>query len=510
MSFWSLTSSNFIPNLVKKGEAVILFQIDKNSQVPVYRQIIQKIIHFIDEGILIAGNPLPATRILAAKLEVNRSTVYRAYQELISLGYIESEPGSYTRVRKRIQPVPLDTPRKSRIRWSQRSTDFGRALYRTYENFHPEYTTPESSKDVINLSQLDLDPRLFPVDDFRRCINQVFSLHGSPMLQYGSYPGYAPLRKTISLRLRMHGISIAPDEILITSGAQQAIDLILRLLIRKSDTVAVEMPTYANFIPLLRGHQAEIMGIPMLEEGMDLEYFQRSMKKRLPALLYTIPNFHNPTGITTSQEHREKLLTLCGIHGIPIVEDGFEEDMKYLGRVVLPIKSIDHNGVVIYLGTFSKVLFPGIRIGWIAADMECIRRLTAIKRFTDISTNQVVQIALDQFIRLGYYDLNIRRLHRIFRKRMQHALSAMETYMPAHVTWTKPLGGYTIWVHLHNSVDENRLKQRMLANGVLVSHGSYFFVNGRHRDAVRLSISRLNEEEIEVGIKRFSKVLTDL
>ena len=220
-----------------------------------------------------------------------------------------------------------------------------------------------------------------------------------------------------------------------------------------------------------------------------------------------MPNFQNPTGITTSHEHRERLLTICLKHRVPIVEDGFEEDMKYFGKVPLPIKSIDEDNVVIYLGTFSKALFPGLRIGWVTADRECISRMTAVKRFSDLTSSQFVQMIMHEFIKNGYYDRQLKRLHRVFRKRMQLALEQMETCFPEETPWTKPAGGYTIWVTLPKKMDEARLHEFMLEQGVVVSPGSYYYPRKKTSEHFRISISRLDEQEITEGIARAGNAL---
>jgi DNA-binding transcriptional MocR family regulator len=334
---------------------------------------------------------------------------------------------------------------------------------------------------------------------------------GPKILSYGEYQGYEPLRQDIAHRLQIHGISANPDEILITNGAQQAIELVLKLFGKKGSHVAIEEPTYANVIPLIHLNGLQISGIPMESDGMNLPILEDTIKKQKPSLVYTIPNFQNPTGITTSQIHREELLTICEKHQVPVIEDGFEEEMKYFGKAVLPIKSMDKKKVVIYLSTFSKVLFPGIRMGWIAADKECIARLTAIKRFCDLSSSTVIQAALSAFIRNGYYNAHLRRMHRTYRKRMSTALESLDAWMPDTVTWTKPDGGYTLWVSLPNSYGtEKAFKAALINNGVLVSPGIYYYYGSKEQKSFRISISSLNEKEIAEGVSRLGKALTQI
>jgi DNA-binding transcriptional MocR family regulator len=489
---------------------MILIQIHRDVSTPIYRQIIDSIIKLIEEGSIRVGDPLPPTRILAQQLGIDRSTVYRAYQELYSMGYVESVPGSYTRVRKRPKIALLKDRYKGALVWKEKSASRSDLIYQTYLHYTPEYDSSKDDSEVINLSQLDLDAHLFPLDDFKRSMSQAFDLQGEKLLCYGSGRGYQPLRETIANRLRMHGIAVIPNEILITNGAQQALELILKLFTEPGDKVVVESPTYANLLPLLRFYLVDVDEIPMREDGMDLDLLEQSLDSRTASFLYTIPNFQNPTGISTSQGHRERLLSLCEKHDVPIVEDGFEEEMKYFGKVVLPIMSMDERKIVLYVGTFSKVLFPGIRIGWIAADEECIERLTAIKRFSDISTSHVVQVAMYHFLQMGYYDLNLRHLHRVFRKRMQIAIQAMESYFPARISWTRPMGGYTIWVRMLFRVNESLLKETTSNRGVLVSPGSYYFNTGDRGDYFRISIASLEEDEIREGIHRLGLALKDL
>lgn len=439
---------------------------------------------------------------------MNRTTVVRAYEELQALGYLQSRPGSYNRVQKRRKEVEYNAQRKSLLTWERISSKPARELYELFLRYSPE--RPLGSKfngKAINISQLDPDPRLYPTDEFRRCLRHVLKEHGPGSLEYGTYKGYLPLRRLIARRLRLHGISVSEEEILITNGAQQAIDLIIRLFADHAKKVAVEAPTYANVLPLIQFNGQKIVRIPMKEDGMDLDSLEKVLSTEKVSFVYTIPNFQNPTGITTSHQHREKLLNICLKHKIPIVEDGFEEEMKYYGNVPLPIKSIDDKNIVIYLGTFSKALFPGLRIGWITADRECINRITAIKRFSDLTSGNLVQMVLYDFLKRGYYDLHLKRLHRIFRSRMQLALKTIEKCFPQKVQWTRPSGGYTIWVKMPRKFTETELHSFLSRYRVIVSPGSYYFPQTRTSAYFRISIARMDEGEIKEGISRLGRAL---
>jgi len=490
---------------------MLIIRIDKSSPRPLYKQIIEEIKTLIDQGTIKSGKPLPSTRDLANKLGINRSTVYEAYAELQALGYLHSRPGSYNIVQKRLKEVIYNPERRSAISWEEASQNEAKKLYKTFSHYSPEgFASGEFRPQAISLSALDPDSRLFPVIEFRRCVNQVLRSLGSKSMEYGDHKGYRLLREYIAQRSRLHGISVSAEEILITNGAQQAIDLTARLLGGPGKKVVIEAPTYANVIPLFEFHGMEILGIPMRENGMDLRHLEKVLDSRQVSFVYTIPNFQNPTGITTSHHHREKLLEICLKRRVPIVEDGFEEDMKYFGKVPLPIKSIDEKNIVIYIGTFSKALFPGLRIGWITADKECIERMTAIKRFSDLSSGNLVQMVIYLFCKEGYYDLHLRRLHRIFRRRMQVALATIKECFPRAVTWTYPLGGYTIWVKIPKKMPEAKLHKSLLPYSVLVSPGEYYFPDQKASEYFRISIARLNEEEIRQGLLRLGKALHSL
>jgi DNA-binding transcriptional MocR family regulator len=271
--------------------------------------------------------------------------------------------------------------------------------------------------------------------------------------------------------------------------------------------VVVEAPTYGHALPLFRLHGVTLQSVPMRADGMDLDALARILARRHPALVYTIPNFHNPTGITTSQAHRERLLALAEKHGVPLLEDGFEEEMKYFGRAVLPIKSMDTRGIVIYVGTFSKVIFPGLRVGWLAASRDGIERLLAINRFASLSGPNVIHAALDRFCRAGDYESHVRRLHTAYRRRMLAMLRALDAYLPAKgVEWTRPAGGYTLWVRLEGRrMKEADLMAHLTAHGLLVSPGSPFFNSPPAESCFRLSVANLTEAEIETGCQRLGK-----
>lgn len=488
----------------------MMLTIDRRGPQPLYRQVFDGVRALVDAGTLQAGQALPSSRRLASQLGVDRATVAQAYAELQAMGYVGSRPGSYTIVQKRGGIGTDPGVAGHEIDWRSRARPEAERTWRAYRG-HPAEAPARSGprKKAVSLAQLDPDPRLFPLGRIHRTFSRALWEHAAEPFEYGSHQGYAPLRDHLARRMRLHGIAAAGDDILVTNGAQQALDLIIRVFGRPGSTVVVEAPTYALIIPLLRLNGVAATAVPMRGDGLDLDCLEKVLGKEDVAFVYTMPNFQNPTGITTGHEHRTRLLSLCTARRVPIVEDGFEEDMKYYGRVDLPIKSMDGGNVVIYVGTFSKALFPGLRVGWIAADRDCVRRLTAVKRYADLTSNNLAQVFMHRFCEEGHYDKHLRRLHRAYRKRLDLTLRTMKATFPSSVTWTEPPGGYTLWVKMPKRLSREALEAFLEPYGVVVSAGQDYFLGAASSEYFRLCIARTNEEEIREGISRLGRALRD-
>ncbi len=484
---------------------MILIRLDRTKIKPLYRQILQHLIFLIQEGALKPGQRLPASRKLASELGVNRTTVTKAYAELWAAGYLESRPGSYSIVRKRV-PAALPEKQDSRsILFDPKI--FSNKTVKAADDLKIRFVKKYPA--AVDFASLSPDPELMPSELLRKSMNDVLHTEGQKILGYGDPYGYKPLREWICARMRQHGISLDYRNILITYGAQNALEYILKLLTHNGSGIASESPIYSSAIPLFKYYAENIFPVNMLADGLDLDALQLILKTKHISCLYTIPNFQNPTGITTSQAHREELLRLCRTFRVPIIEDGFEEEMKYFDRPVLPIKSMDHDGCVFYVGTFSKVLCPGIRTGWIAADRVFIDQLAAVKQISSISGSQMDEAVLHHFCRSGGYELHLRRMQRIYRKRMHTALRILrEELDDDRISHTRPMGGYTIWFELKSfKCTEEELIAKIADTGTAVCPGRVFYIEKPAHITFRLSIAHTNEEQIETGIKNIIKVL---
>ncbi|WP_066631550.1 MocR-like pyridoxine biosynthesis transcription factor PdxR [Labilibacter marinus] len=482
---------------------MILIQLDK-SKKKLYQQIYNQIVELIKSGSLHVGETLPSTRKLAELTGVNRTTVYRAYQELWAAGYIESTEGGYSKVRQAVERTEGIKEESSEIlNWNNQFSDLASSLLEDSDF---------SSEAKLNFRLLSPDHMLMPVQAFRQSINRVLQEKGSEVLDYNQSEGYYPLREYIARQMQQHGIHCESEQIMMTNGMQNGLELLTRTLANPRDIILCENPTYGIMLQLAKHLGIRVHGVSMIREGMDLSELESKIIEYKPKFIYTIPTFHNPTGITTSYSHREKFYAICKKYKVPILEDGFEEDMKYFGKAIVPIKSMDKNNLVIYLGTFSKVLFPGIRVGWFVAPKEVVAKAANLKRIFELSSVTLTQAAILDFCKNGNYDLHKKRLHRSYKKRMQVALQACRKYLPLDkVSYTKPNGGYLIWFSLKiESCNEEGFIGILLKNGVAVSPGRRFFVSDTNQVCFRLSISSRSEEEIEEGIKVIGNTVNSL
>lgn len=493
---------------------MIIIKLDRKSKEPLFKQVVNNIIEKIDNCTLTAGEKLPSSRKLAEILGVNRATIYRAYRELWALGYIESTSGSYSYVRdKKICRSEESMEKKSSIDWQKIVNPNAERVYDNYKNiFFPfSHSSDNFDDDLTDFAQLHPDRRLYPAEDFRKSFNKTLSENGSRLFDYCQNEGFLPLRKFIASRMQLHGVLTSAEEILITNGAQNALDLLLKLFAKKGARVFIESPTYGMIINSLRFYECEVVPIPMKETGADLEILEKEISKGSPSFFYTMTNCQNPTGISTSQEHREKLLEICEKYKIPVIEDAFEEELKYSGKIAMPIKSMDVNNQVIYIGSFSKVLFPGIRLGWISAPAECISRLTALKRVSDLNSPLPLQAVIEHYCRNGLYDLHIKRINKIYKKRMQLTLDLLQRIKNPNVTWLVPSGGYTVWLTLENlPFSYEKLNDVFISFKIKIALGRDFFTHPVEKRQFRISISRLNEDEISTGMERLEKAVNYL
>lgn len=465
---------------------------------PVYRQIADHIRREIEADHLPPGARLPPIRELARSLKVNRDTVALAYEELAAAGMVESAVGRGTFVCSTTARIASEAEgfRAPLSPLTERLLDFQRA--------RPRFG---SASDAVPMHAVIPDPSLYPADAFRRILNRVLLDGGPGLLLYGDPQGHEGLRGVVAERMRRASIDIGPDELVLCHGASQGISLSLRLFAGPGDTVALEEPTYTNVLAAVFGLGLKATPIPMRENGLDLEAMERALRRPEVKLLYTIPTFHNPLGTTSSLAHRRALLEIAARCGKPVIVDDFESDLRFAGRPIPSLAALDATGLVVQLSSFSKSLFPGVRVGAIAARGHFVEALVALKQAADLSDAMPLQRCLEEFVAGGDYDRHLTRLRRVLRSRRDALLEALADQMPEGARWTEPDGGYQVWVDLPGGLDTGDLLTDAVGAGVLFAPGSQFHHDGRASSGLRLSFAMATEEELRRGVAALARVV---
>jgi len=488
----------------------MIIELDRKSNVPLYMQIKLAIKRMIEQGILPSGHKLPSSRDLAAQLGVNRNTVNNAYEELIADDYLEAHVGQGTFVKKveaeeghYLNPFTGEAyqPRYE-LNWSHlfpQNPRFDQVLH--------EIHAGETGEGVISFANSIPDSRLFPYEKIRSIMTKLSRQVDASFLDYGPVLGSQALRELLRQRFKFEGIDFNTNDILITSGSQQGVDLAIKTLLKPGDTVAMEIPSYTGAINLFEMHDLNILPIPIDHNGMIVDALEDVLKTNKIKMIYTIPTFQNPTGVTMSSKRREKLLTLAREHQVPVFEDDFSGFLRYEGQPLYSLKALDTGGFVMHSGTFSKALFPGFRVGWLIVPRQALERVAMIKKATDISTNLLGQVVLTNFIEKGWFDKHLAKMRRTYKSRRDTMLSTMEQFFPDQVKWNRPEGGLTLWVQLPKGMRSGHLLMEARRKGVVFTTGSFFTADGRDLNGFRLCFTRLEERKIKKGLKILGALL---
>jgi 2-aminoadipate transaminase len=350
-------------------------------------------------------------------------------------------------------------------------------------------------------------PELFPVEIIARAHAEVFAESGAAALQYSTTEGWLPLRTWIVNRMNAKGISCDTERILITNGSQQGIDLVAKAFLEKGDTVLVENPSYLAALQTFSAYEAEFAVMASDDEGMRVEGLERLILETRPKLIYLVADFHNPKGTTLSLARRNQLIDVSRRHRIPILEDNPYGELRYRGEEIAPLASMDQDGLVIHLSTFSKTLSPGMRIGWVVAAPEIIQELIICKQAADLHTSTIVQRAVARALEIFDYEAHIRELCRVYGERCETMIEAIEKHFPAETRWTKPQGGLFLWVELPENINGSRMLDEALREGVAFVPGAPFFAKNAKENFIRLNFSNSTPERIENGIAKLGKVI---
>lgn len=445
-----------------------------SSDTPIYKQLAEGIGQLIRRRILRPGDKLPPTRELAGQLGLNRTTVSAAYAALDELGLIDGKVGRGSFVagrRSSGQPEVALTPEES-------------------NQIGPSFA---SSRPAVSD---------FPLEQFRTFTKEVAdSAEAVEILQLGSSRGYAPLRRYLLDEALATGIARPGDDLLITNGCQQALDLVAHVLAGTGDGIVVEDPVYHGMLRAFARSGADLFGVPLDEAGMDTNALEGVLERHRPRLLAITPSFQNPTGLTLSLERRERVLALAARFDCTLVEIDIYSALRYAGEALPTLKELSSAGNTLLLRSYSKVCFPGLRVGWAIGPGHLIARLAEAKEISDLHSDQLSQAVLLRFAQSGEFARHLLRTRETGKRRLEAVLAACEEFLPQGTRWTRPEGGMSLWIELPAPLTADALLSKVQPQGVHFLPGRHFATRDSHARGFRLSFGGLTPNEIRRGLQ---------
>jgi GntR family transcriptional regulator / MocR family aminotransferase len=472
-----------------------------DPETPLFLQIARAVVDDVRRGRLRREQRLPGSRSLAHALGVHRNTVLAAYAELAAEGWIGTHPARGTFVSR---DLPEKMPRTATPGAQDRPAE--RPGFELAPA--PPLLGTNLPDGVLALFGGVPDIRLVPSTELARAYRRALSRYGRSLLAYGSPFGEPRLRTELARMLAStRGLAIDAEHVLVTRGSQMGLHLIARALVQPGDVVAVESWGYRPAWEALRLAGAELVAIPTDEQGLDTARLAELSRRRRIRAVYVTPHHQYPTTVTLSAARRIELLALARAERIAIIEDDYDHEFHYVGRPVLPLASTDRAGVVIYLGTLSKVLAPGLRIGYVAAPPPLIERLASYRCYLDRQGDQTVEAAVALLLEDGELQRHVRRARRHYAERRRVFASLLEEQLGSALSFHVPNGGIAIWARLARGVDGEDWSARALAQGVALQLTRHFAFDGRPRPYLRLGFAGLNPSELEQAVQRLRRAL---
>ena len=477
--------------------------IDKSSSLPIYRQIHRQIREIILAGDLPTGFRLPPERRLAEAVGVTRTTVINAYDLLKSEGLVDARVGHGTVVTPPRQPYP-DGDESRSVSWTHYFRDEG---LRAPDPLVRNLLEAASRPDVISFAIGLPSPSDLPLAAFDAASRHVIEESGPYALLQTPTEGFAPLRESLSRWLIKRGMVCSADEVLILSGSQQGLHLASRVFLNPGDTVIVEGPTYFGAMEAFRRSGVRLLAVPTDAEGMQVDVLASLLRHHRPKLIYVQPSFQNPSGVVLSLERRRQLLQLAMRYGIPILEDDTYSELRYDGSSLPTLKALDTAGLVMMLGTFSKILFPGFRLGWLIAPRAVIHQFALAKQIEDLHAGTYAQMVVDRLIRTGDLDAHIGASRSIYKERRALMAGALDRHAVEGMKWKTPEGGFYFWCELPQRVERSRLSENAADERVSFLPGYPCFAEDPPTTHIRVSFSFPPKEKMEEGIRRLMKAV---
>lgn len=473
--------------------------LDPASEVPVFLQIARAIADDVRRGRLRAGDALPGSRTLASSLAVHRNTVLAAYRELAAEGWIETRAAQGTVVSRELPDPP---PRRFARAPARGSPSCGFDLPNAPEPLDP----PALPRGTLVLQAGSPDVRLVPTAALARAYRRA--LRSKDVLGYGEPRGDLRLREALAPMLaRLRGVAADPDAILVTRGSQMALDLVARTIVRPGDVVAVEALGYPPAWRAFEAAGARLVAVPLDRHGLRVDALEALVAREAVRAVYLTPHHQFPTTVTLSAARRLALLELARAARIAIVEDDYDFEFHYEGRPVLPLASADPAGVVLYVGTLSKILAPTLRLGFLVAPRAVIERASAIRTFVDRQGDRVVERAIAELLEDDEVQRHARRVRRLYRERRDALIEALASELGGAVHVDAPPGGMAIWAAIDDTIDVDAWAARAPAHGVAFVPGARYAFDGASRPNVRLGFASLAPEELRDAVLRMKAAL---
>lgn len=470
-----------------------LFQLklDPGSGLPLYKQLAEAIRDLVETGSLCTGDRLPATRELAGRLGLNRTTVSAAYAALEESGFLEGQVGrgSFVAMRSSTGSAQVSSP--GQVNWN--------SVFPASDTARP----PAAPGIEISFASSRPPEDSFPLAEFRRLANEVLEGGGiAEILQLGSPYGYGPLRRYLLAEAQDAGIARSGDDLLVTNGCQQALDLLSRLLPADGKSaVAVEDPVYHGLIHVFERSGCGVVPVPVDGGGMEIPALAKALAGQGTRVVIVTPSFQNPSGATLPLERRKAIVNLVQRAGAVLVENDIYSELRYAGTALPTLKELDGTGNTILLRSYSKIAFPGLRVGWVIAPRPVVARLAEAKQWADLHSDHLSQAILLRFAESGELVRHLERSRREGKERLRAVLEACNRFLPAGSRWTRPEGGMSLWVELPAPLDAEALLMRTQERGVDFLPGPYFSSRPAHRRSLRLGFGGLPPASITRGVE---------
>ncbi len=478
----------------------IEIEVDDDSETPLFLKIARAVMNDIRRGRLKPGAILPSSRTLATSLSVHRNTVLAAYRELTAEGWIETEQARGTFVSASMPEMP-----------AQRSAHKSRSVASQKLGFDLPSRGASSSpvrfdeSGMLLLSAGKPDVRLLPTEIIARAYRRAAQASDKHLFDYGDSRGDVRLREALAAMLgSVRGVVATADEVLVTRGSQMALDVTARALLSPGDVVAVESLGYRPAWEAMRQTGARLVPLPVDEDGLSLDALEQMLSKEVIRALYLTPHHQYPSTVLLSSPRRLRLLELARTHRFAIIEDDYDHEFHYDGRPVLPLASTDRAGVVVYIGTLSKILAPGIRIGFVVAPPPLLERLATLRTFIDRQGDHAVERAIAELLEDGEVQRHARRMRRIYQERRDLMASSLSKHLGGTLDFTVPSGGIAMWLRVADDVDVDEWVERAAERKLSVHAGRRYAFDGRSRPHLRVCFASLNEREIREAVARLA------